>query len=123
MSHLGSATWELTSISFHTAVASDSMTENDRDAATLRDAVEALVGREIVIDVTSPFVFAGTLVEQDHRYLVLESADVHDLRDTNTTRELYLLDTRRYGIRTNRERVLVRRDEIVSISALEDVLA
>ncbi len=79
------------------------------DPAPKDDAISQLIGREIVIDVASPFIFAGTLVENDHHYLVLEEADVHDLRDTNTTRELYLLDTRRYGIRTNRQRVLVRR--------------
>ncbi len=92
------------------------------DSQTASDVIADLMGREIVIDVASTYVFAGTLVEQDHRYLVLESADAHDLRDTNTTRELYLLDTRRYGVRANRRRVLVRREEIVSLSALEDVV-
>ncbi|TWU06708.1 hypothetical protein CA54_51070 [Symmachiella macrocystis] len=92
------------------------------DDQTAADLILNLMGREIVIDVSSSYVYAGTLVEQDHRYLVLESADVHDLRDTATTRELYVLDTRRHGIRANRQRVLVRRAEIVSLSALEDVL-
>lgn len=86
------------------------------------DLISQLIGREIIIDVSSSYVYAGTLVEQDHRYLVLESADVHDLRDTATTRELYLLDMRKYGISTNRQRVLVRREEIVSLSALEDIV-
>ena len=58
----------------------------------------------------------------DDKYLVLEHADVHDLRDTNTTRELYVVDSKRLGIRKNRERVLVRIEEIVSISALDDVI-
>ena len=53
-----------------------------------QDAISRLMQREVVIDVTSHYVYAGILVEEDHRYLVLESADVHDLRDTNTTREL-----------------------------------
>ena len=47
---------------------------------------------------------------------------MHDLRDTTTTRELYVIDSRRLGIRTNRERVLVRLEEIVSLSALDDVI-
>lgn len=78
-------------------------------------------GREIVLDLQSPFVILGKLVGEDHRYLILEEADVHDLRDTKTTRELYIVDSRRHGIRTNRKQVLVRKDEIVSLSALEDV--
>ncbi len=99
------------------------MNKNDEAPSQQPDVIAQLIGQQIIIDVTSPYVYAGTLCEEDHRYLVLENADVHDLRDTNTTRELYVLDTRRYGIRTNRQRVLVQRSEIVSISALDDVLA
>ena len=47
---------------------------------------------------------------------------VHDLRDSTTTRELYVLDSKRHGTRSNRTRVLVRREEIVSLSALDDVI-
>lgn len=85
-------------------------------------AFHDLLGQEVVIDAASPFVYLGKLVGQDERYLVLEEADVHDLRDTNTTRELYVLDSRRHGIRANRGRVLVRQQDVVSISALADVM-
>jgi hypothetical protein len=44
------------------------------------------------------------------------------LRDTTTTREMYVVDSRRVGIRANRDRVLVRIGEIVSLSALSDVI-
>lgn len=83
---------------------------------------EDLIGVEVVIDVSSQYVFVGTLASADDRYLVLEHADVHDLRDTNSTRELYVLDSKRYGIRSNRERVLVKLTEIVSLSRLADVI-
>jgi hypothetical protein len=85
-------------------------------------AFQSLIGREIVIDVVSQYVYLGKLTGHDDRYLMLEQADVHDLRDTATTRELYVVDSKRFGIRANRERVLVRIGEIVSISALEDVM-
>jgi hypothetical protein len=84
--------------------------------------LEQLRGREIVVDVAPPFVYLGKLTGYDEKYLVLEQADVHDLRDTSTTREIYVVDSRRLGIRTNRDRVFVRIDEIVSLSALEDVI-
>jgi hypothetical protein len=84
--------------------------------------LDHLIGREIVIDVVSPFVYLGKLIGYDEKYLALEQADVHDLRDTATTRELYVIDSKRLGIRANRERVLVRVGEIVSVSALEDVI-
>ena len=85
-------------------------------------AIDALVGREVVLDVSSRFVFVGLLARYDEHHFVLEQADVHDLRDTATTREVYVLDSKRHGVRANRARVLVRRDEVVSLSALDDVL-
>ena len=85
-------------------------------------AFATLIGQDVVLDTASPYVYLGKLTGYDHRYFVLEQADVHDLRDTSTTRELYVVDTRRYGIRVNRERVLVKLDEVVSLSALQDVI-
>jgi small nuclear ribonucleoprotein (snRNP)-like protein len=90
--------------------------------SAIKSPFEQLVGREVVVDVASQYVYLGTLAGADEKYLVLEEADVHDMRDTNTTRELYVVDSRRLGIRKNRERALVRINEIVSISALEDVI-
>jgi hypothetical protein len=86
------------------------------------ELIAELMNRQVVFDVSSPFVYAGTLVGEDERYFVLEDADVHDLRDTTTTRELYVVEIKRHGINPNRRRVLVRRDEVVSLAALDDVL-
>lgn len=86
------------------------------------DALKTLLGRMVVLDVASPFVYVGKLVGCDHRYLILEDADVHDLRDTSTNRELYVVDARRHGVNRNRRRVLVKIDEVVSLSALDDVV-
>ena len=76
----------------------------------------------VVLDLTSPYVAVGTLVDEDHHYLVLDDADMHDLRDSATTRELYVLDLHRHGLSSNRRRVLVSRTDIVGISLLEDVV-
>ncbi|MEX0718541.1 MAG: hypothetical protein WD066_18255 [Planctomycetaceae bacterium] len=86
------------------------------------DIFTQFLGREVVLDVTSQYVFLGTLVAIDRDALVLEEADVHDLRDTQTNRERYVLEARRHGIRANRRRVVVRRDEVVGLSALADVV-
>jgi len=91
-------------------------------APDLEAALQPLLGRQVVLDLASQYVTIGTLAGADHRYLILEQADVHDLRDSNTTRELYVLDCKRHGVGTNRKRVLVRRDEVVSLSALDDVI-
>lgn len=81
-----------------------------------------LKGRAVVLDPNGPYVYLGTLTAWDVLYLHLEDADVHDLRDTKTTREVYLVDARRLGISINRKSVMVRIADVVSISALDDVI-
>jgi hypothetical protein len=88
----------------------------------MSDLCNQLRGREVVLDVNGMYVYLGTLTEWDEKYLTLEPADVHDLRDTATSRERYILESRRHGLRANRQRVHVRWSEVVSFSALEDVL-
>ena len=84
--------------------------------------LQTLKGQVVVIDVEGPYVYAGTLAGFDTHHIVLENADVHDLRDAVTTRELYVLETRTHGVRANRKRVLLRQEHLVSISALDDVI-
>jgi len=56
--------------------------------------VEELLGKVVVIDVESPFVYVGKLFEIREKSLVLKQADAHDLRDSTTTREIYVRDAR-----------------------------
>lgn len=93
-----------------------------RSDAFQSPALEKLKGRAVVLDLQSAYVVVGTLAAEDHRYLILKDADVHDLRDTATTRDAYVLEARRHGLHPNRRRVLIRHEEIVSLSALDDVL-
>jgi hypothetical protein len=55
-------------------------------------------------------------------FLELHDADVHDLRDTQTSRENYIAASVATGIKRNRKRVLVSRSEIVAISRLSDIV-
>jgi hypothetical protein len=87
-------------------------------AATVWDE---LVGQLIVLDMASPWVYVGKLVAADGDFLVLEGVDAHDLRDTSTTREKYVLDCRQHGISENRRRAWVNLREVVGVSRLEDV--
>jgi hypothetical protein len=77
---------------------------------------------KVVIDLISPYVCLGKLTRYDEHYLEVKNADLHDLRDTETTRELYIADSVATGIKRNRKRVLIRRSEVVAISKLEDVV-
>ena len=85
--------------------------------------LEELLNQEVVVDLRSPFVCLGTLLRIDEQYLELGNADLHDLRDSDTTRENYVARARMTEVLANRKRVLLLRSEIVAISRLQDVLA
>jgi hypothetical protein len=82
----------------------------------------SLLGQDVVVDLRSTYVCLGTFVKADALFLELVDADLHDLRDNPATREIYVYDSTRLGIRRNRARVLLRRDEIVAITRFADVL-
>ncbi|RLS54223.1 MAG: hypothetical protein DWH91_12415 [Planctomycetota bacterium] len=89
----------------------------------MMDGLESLRGQAVVVDLTSQFVVLGTLIGVEGAYLVLEESDVHDLRDTTTNREQYVVEARRHGIQVNRKVTRLRQGEVVCISRLDDVLA
>ena len=84
--------------------------------------LDEMLNQKVVVDLTGPYVCLGTLLRVDEHFLELKNADLHDLRDTDTTRELYVADSVATGIKRNRKRVLIRRSEVVAISKLEDVV-
>jgi hypothetical protein len=84
--------------------------------------LEELIGQKIVVDLRSPYVCLGTLVRLDADFLELKNADLHDLRDTETTRENYVAESRTTGIKRNRKRLFLVRGDIVAVARLEDVV-
>jgi hypothetical protein len=83
---------------------------------------EELIGKKVVIDLRSTFVCLGTLHAVQEQFLEVRNADLHDLRDTETSRENYVAESKASGIKRNRKRLLIVRAEIVAISGLEDVV-
>jgi len=79
-----------------------------------------LVGQRIVVDLRSEYVCLGTLRRFDEHFLELGNADLHDLRDTDTTRENYIAESRATGIKRNRKRVWLVRGDIVAVTLLEE---
>jgi len=75
-----------------------------------------------VIDLRSTYVCLGTLLRMDELYLELKNADLHDLRDTQTTRENYVAESQATGIKRNRKKLWLMRAEIVAIGRLKDVV-
>jgi small nuclear ribonucleoprotein (snRNP)-like protein len=81
----------------------------------------SLVGHEVVVDFRSSYVCLGKLVGYDALFLDVHDADLHDFRDSPASREVYVYDSARVGIRRNRARVLVSRAEVVAITRFSDV--
>jgi hypothetical protein len=84
--------------------------------------LEEFVGKKVILDLRSPFVCLGTLQSMSAEFVELRNADLHDLRDTDTTRENYVASSHATGIKRNRKRVLVVRAEIIAVSLLDDVV-
>ena len=84
--------------------------------------LDEFLNQRVVVDLSTTFVCLGKLVRYDDHFLELKGADVHDLRDTDTTRENYVAESVATGIKRNRKRVLVRRDQMVALSLLDDVV-
>ena len=91
-------------------------------AAESSPELVGLVGQVVVMDLRSSYVCLGTLAEVGPQFFTLTDADFHDLRDSPATREVYVYDSVRLGIRRNRARVLILRDEVVAIARFRDIL-
>lgn len=83
---------------------------------------DEFLGRKVVLDLRSPFVCIGILKRIEPDFLEMRGADLHDLRDSDTTRENYVAAACTAGINSNRKRIVIARSEVVAVSALEDVV-
>ena len=88
---------------------------------TEAERLKECLGREVVIDTDTPLLYVGTLASADEVFYELTHADVHDSTATTTTRDMYIINVQKYGIKKNRDRVLVRRSRVVSLSLLSEV--
>jgi small nuclear ribonucleoprotein (snRNP)-like protein len=91
------------------------------DPTSEKDELAEFVGEQVVLDTRGELIYIGTLAAVRDWFLELGQADVHDLQSTRTSKELYIMESAKHGVRTNREKVLVRKSEVVSLSKLSDV--
>jgi len=84
--------------------------------------LDKLVGQDVVVDLSSTYVCLGTLVSLDEQFLRLKDADIHDLRDSDTTRENYVAASFATGIKRNRRELLLARRELVAIARFKDIV-
>jgi hypothetical protein len=83
--------------------------------------LSSLIGQLVVVDLDESYLVIGTLQTVEQSHLALSDADVHDHREANCTKDVYLLETKQLGVRANRKQVAVPRVRMLAISRLEDV--
>ena len=84
--------------------------------------LEKLVGEVVVVDTDSSYLFMGRLEALDEHYLQINEVDVHDMGKSNLSKERYIHEARKIGVRHNRKNTFVRMDRVICISLLEDVV-
>lgn len=89
----------------------------------MTDDLDALLDREVVLDTAGPVVYLGRLTAHNDRGFWLENADLHNVNEGHATREQYIAESSRDGIRVNRARIFVFRHAVISVSALSEVVA
>ena len=88
----------------------------------MRDALQGMVGKDIVVDTRSPWMYIGKLAAVQADSLLLNNVDVHDGSETSTPKERYVIDSCATGIKANRRSVYVNLEYVVSVSPLDDVI-
>jgi hypothetical protein len=83
--------------------------------------LDRFFGQIVVLDLAAPYVCIGLLEWADEAYFRVLDADFHDFRDSTATRENYVYDSVRLGIRRNRKQVLVRRSDVLAITRFADI--
>lgn len=88
----------------------------------MSDALDPLVNQLVVLDTGGTTLFIGRLASHHIDGFWLEDADVHHQDEGHASREQYVAEAARDGIRVNRRRVFVFRESVISMSALRDVV-
>ncbi len=86
------------------------------------EAFRPYVGAEVVLDTRGALLYIGRLHEISGDAAVLRDVDAHDMTDSRTSKEVYTLESRKFGIKANRKEARVLLSEIIGMSRLEDVI-
>jgi len=89
---------------------------------TETDELDDYLDRDVVVDTASSTVYVGRLVKWGAHFVELLGVDVHDLAAGTSTKDGYVLAALKHGIQKNRRRVLIRKDVILSLSRLDEVI-
>ena len=88
----------------------------------MTSALSDYVGKDVVVDTSTSFVYIGRLTDDRGTFYVLEDVDIHDRNESQTSKEVYVMEAKRFGVKKSRTRTMVRSDLVVSVSLLEEVI-
>ena len=80
------------------------------------------LNKTVVLDTDSRWLYIGTLKAIEEDGYIIEDVDAHDLEETTTSRQNYLIGAKTHGLIVNRKRVRVCKERVIGISTLEDIL-
>lgn len=75
---------------------------------------------QTAIDLDTGQLLIGQLLDFSKDHLLLINADLHDSRNANSCKEVYLSESFNLGINVNRKEVAIPRHRMVAIAKLED---
>lgn len=88
----------------------------------MKETLRSLLGKEVVVDTRSPWVYIGTLAAIQADSLLLRDVDVHDSGEISLPKERYVIASCETGIKANRRSVYINLEYVVSVSLLADVI-
>ena len=80
------------------------------------------LNKPVIVDTKSDYIYLGQLEQENSDYLVLKDVDVHDHSISKISKELYIIEAAKYGIKANRKRVRLMCKDVISLSLLEDII-
>ncbi len=87
----------------------------------MQNELVPLIGKSIVVDTSSNWVYLGILDHVTENCIVLKDADAHDISDTKVSKEFYIFDSKKTGIKANRRLVSINLAYVVGFSSLEEI--
>jgi small nuclear ribonucleoprotein (snRNP)-like protein len=88
----------------------------------MKEDLQQFLKKKILLDTRSSWIYIGVLEEVTNHCAVLSEVDVHDGKDSHTSKEVYVLESKVTGIKANRDKVYVNLEYVVSFSALDDII-
>lgn len=99
------------------------MSSDDPSSAAPMPAtwIEKYYGHVLAVDLCDGSVLYGTIKSATHDAIFFMDADLHDMRESNSSKEVYGLETQDIGVRINRKECTIPLDKIISVCLLTDL--